>query len=111
MESQYISFGVMGGPMQPQGHVQVLSNIIDFGMNMQEAGDAARIRHSGSVLVEPGVSDEVIHRAGAAGARRAPCREVDRWAGIRRSGSTPTRACSMGAPTRAKTARQSVIEG
>ena len=57
----YISFGVMGGPMQPQGHVQVLSNIIDFGMNMQEAGDAARIRHSGSVLVEPGVSDEVIH--------------------------------------------------
>ena len=56
----WLSFGVMGGAMQPQGHTQVLSNIIDFGMNLQEAGDAARVRHSGSVLVEPGVSDEVI---------------------------------------------------
>ena len=53
-------FGVMGGNMQPQGHVQVLSNIIDFGMNLQEAGDAARLRHGGSVFVEPGISDDVI---------------------------------------------------
>ena len=62
----FMPFGVMGGPMQPQGHWQVLSNIIDFGMNLQEAGDAARVRHSpsrypgGTLAVEPGVSDDVV---------------------------------------------------
>ena len=44
----YISFGLMGGAMQPQGHVQMITNIIDFGMNVQQAGDAARFHHKGS---------------------------------------------------------------
>ena len=41
----FISFGLMGGGMQPQGHAQIVINIVDFKMNLQEAGDAARIRH------------------------------------------------------------------
>jgi len=44
----FMSFGVMGGDMQPQGHAQIVVNMVDFGLNVQEAGDAARFYHEGS---------------------------------------------------------------
>ncbi len=73
----YMTLGLMGGGMQPQGHVQVLVNIVDYGMNLQEAGDAARFNHDGgpqptetlegpaadplgTLFVEPGIPAETI---------------------------------------------------
>jgi gamma-glutamyltranspeptidase/glutathione hydrolase len=69
----YISFGLMGGAMQPQGHAQIVINLIDFDMNLQEAGDAPRIRHAsnqqptggqmtsgGELALESGFDYEVI---------------------------------------------------
>lgn len=71
----FISFGVMGGDMQPQGHVQIVVNLIDFKMNLQEAGDAPRMHHIGSseptgqqmtnggtLLLESGFRTEVIQK-------------------------------------------------
>jgi gamma-glutamyltranspeptidase / glutathione hydrolase len=43
----WLAFGVMGGDMQPQGHAQIITNLVDFGMDVQEAGDAPRWRHIG----------------------------------------------------------------
>jgi len=76
----FMSFGLMGGAMQPQGHVQILVNIIDFGMNLQEAGDTARFNHQGgrqptsvdedylgTLYVEPGVSAATRQRLSAMG--------------------------------------------
>jgi len=69
----FVSFGVMGGDFQPMGHVQIVMNLVDFGMNLQEAGDAPRISHSGStdptggnhpgkgeIQLESGFSYEVV---------------------------------------------------
>jgi gamma-glutamyltranspeptidase/glutathione hydrolase len=70
----------MGGSMQPQGHVQIVVNLIDFGMNLQAAGDAPRARHEGSseptdevmrdggeVILETGFSAETIQALRARG--------------------------------------------
>jgi len=69
----WVSFGLMGGAMQPQGHAQIVMNLIDFDMNLQEAGDAPRMQHTGSteptggqmtnggqILLESGIDYEVI---------------------------------------------------
>ncbi len=82
----YVSFGVMGGDFQPMGHTQIVMNLIDFGMNLQEAGDAPRWDHTGgaspmgqtttntgTIRTESGISYETIrglmdkgHRMGTA---------------------------------------------
>ncbi|MDX1967284.1 MAG: gamma-glutamyltransferase [Planctomycetaceae bacterium] len=56
-DKPWLCYGVMGGDMQPQGHVQILINLVDFGMNVQAAGDAARIRHGGSADPTGGPGD------------------------------------------------------
>ncbi|OEK05704.1 gamma-glutamyltransferase [Roseivirga misakiensis] len=71
----FVSFGLMGGATQPQGHAQIVVNMVDFGMNLQEAGDAPRILHSGSsqptgevmtdggtLQLESGIDYEVIRK-------------------------------------------------
>jgi gamma-glutamyltranspeptidase/glutathione hydrolase len=76
----WVSFGVMGGDMQPQGQVQIVVNLIDFKMNLQEAGDAPRMHHIGSseptgqqmtnggiLLLESGFRTEVIQKLMAMG--------------------------------------------
>lgn len=78
----WLSFGVMGGDMQPQGHVQIICNLVDFGMGLQEAGDAARWYHTGSsepfgtrmdaggkLSLESGIGDATARRLAEMGHR------------------------------------------
>ncbi len=103
----WLSFGVMGGSMQPQGHVQVLSNLIDFGMSVQEAGEASRFRHfSNGVGIESGVDIDVLNgliekgqrpmtRTGAYGGYQAIL--IDPETGVLMGGSDPRKdGCAIG---------------
>jgi gamma-glutamyltranspeptidase/glutathione hydrolase len=63
-----MAFGVMGGDNQAQAHAQIVANVVDFGMHVQQAGDAARVRHLGQELaVESGISIEVRNALAARG--------------------------------------------
>jgi gamma-glutamyltranspeptidase/glutathione hydrolase len=115
----WMSFGLMGGDMQAQGHVQVLCNLIDFGMDVQEAGDAPRFRHfgsseptgqpadgGGSVALESGIPAAVRHQLEAKGHRlvSAPgtfggyqAIRIDLEHGVLTGGSDPRKdGCAMG---------------
>ncbi|MGH9313626.1 MAG: gamma-glutamyltransferase [Vicinamibacterales bacterium] len=67
----WLSFGVMGGDHQAQGHVQVLLNLIDFKMDVQAAGDAPRFNHGARLDLENGISDETRTTLAAMGHRLA----------------------------------------
>ncbi len=97
----WLAFGVMGGDMQPQGHVQALVNMIDFGMNVQAAGDVARCHHfqaANVVAIEAGFEPAVLQELAARGHRlaRAPgvyggyqAIQVDAASGAYAGGSDP----------------------
>ena len=77
-----MAFGVMGGDNQAQAHAQIVANVVDFGMHVQEAGDAARVRHTGQELaVESGI--------GAGGPARARGEGPHRRRRPRRDGRLP----------------------
>jgi len=94
-----LAFGVMGGDMQAQGHAQVLTNLFAFGMTLQEAGEAARIRWTGSdVAVESGIGRHVTEALASFGHSLSNERggfggfqgvQIDHVHGVLRGGSDP----------------------
>jgi gamma-glutamyltranspeptidase/glutathione hydrolase len=106
-EKPWLIFGVMGGDMQPQGHVQVLINMVDFGMNVQLAGEVARFRDSEEGLaleaeINPEVRRKLIEKGhkiiwsvGAFGGYQAIM--IDPDSGILMGGSDPRKdGCAVG---------------
>ena len=76
----FFSFGVMGGDNQPQGHVQAVLNLIDFGMDAQQAGEAPRFRHAGDeVLLESAFGPSI--RSGLTELGHNVASAVDAWGG------------------------------
>ena len=77
-----MSFGLMGGDMQPQSHAQFMVNLVDFDMNLQEAVDAPRARHLEDMLIylEDGISDQAAEALAAKG------HKLDRTAKVNRVG-------------------------
>jgi len=69
-DAPFMSFGLMGGGMQPQGHIQMLINIVDYGMNLQEAGDAARLNHVGGRAPTDRLDDDNIDLLGTLNVER-----------------------------------------
>jgi gamma-glutamyltranspeptidase/glutathione hydrolase len=115
----WLSFGLMGGDMQAQGHAQMICNLIDFGMDVQDAGDAPRFRHlgsseptgqpaqgGGSVALESGISSETRRQLEARGHHLAESRggfggyqaiRIDLEHGVLIGGSDPRKdGCAMG---------------
>ncbi len=115
----WLSFGLMGGDMQAQGHAQVLCDLIDFGMDVQQAGDVARFRHLGSseptgvratgagtVALESGITPEVRSALEAKGHRLVTSRggfggyqaiRIDVESGVLIGGSDPRKdGCALG---------------
>jgi gamma-glutamyltranspeptidase/glutathione hydrolase len=93
----HLAFGVMGGSMQPQGHTQLLLNLLVFGMDLQDAIDAPRVRHLGGtrIALEAPIPDDVrlrlwemghtVSRGGSFGGAQAVLKLVRGWA----AGSDP----------------------
>jgi gamma-glutamyltranspeptidase/glutathione hydrolase len=76
----FFPFGVMGGDNQPQGHVQVLVNLIDFGMDPQQAGESPRFRHAGEEVLLESAFDASI-RSGLTRLGHHVTSAMDAWGG------------------------------
>ena len=118
----WVSFGLMGGAMQPQGHAQIVVNLIDFKMNLQEAGDAPRIQHGGSsqptgqvmtdggiLYLETGIDYDVIRALAKKGHKIQF--KIGNMEAIKRSCGTSAIRSIMGQAKAGKTVRQQVTNG